>query len=1020
MIASVVRRFLFLFTSLPALAASVTLQWDPSPDAGIAKYVLHRGTASRVYDWITSVPISSTSVIVTNLVAGQIYYFSATAFDTNGVESDFSNEISYTPSVIASNSLPVAVSFSMATMEDQAVSSLLRGTDADSDPLSYQIATQPAHGAVSVSGNSVIYTPAANYFGTDQFTYTASDGKSLSAPATVTISVQAVNDPPTLNAIGSVVINEDAPAQTISLSGISAGPGESQTLSVTATVSVGGAIGAVAVNYSSPNSTGTLSFTPIANASGTNVITVTVNDGQASNNLVSRSFTVVVNPVNDAPTLYSIADLTIPQNAGTQSVSLSGISSGAPDEVQTLTITATSSNPALIPNPVVNYTSPNTLGNLQYTPAPNQSGTATITVTLNDGGAINNLISQAFKVTVQPAISNSPPVAASFSMATTEDQGVSSLLRGTDADSDPLTYQIATQPAHGALSLSGNSVIYTPAADYFGTDQFTYTTSDGKSVSAPATVTIGVQAVNDPPTLNAIGSVVINEDAPTQTISLSGISAGAAESQALSVTATVSSGGAVGAVAVNYSSPNSTGTLTFTPIANASGTNVITVTVNDGQATNNVVSRSFTVVVNPVNDTPTLNSITDITIPQNAGTQSVSLSGITSGAPEENQTLAVTASSSNPTLIPNLTVNYTSPNTSGNLQFAPAANQSGSAIITVSVNDGGASNNLVTRTFNVTVQPPPAVTGLTETASDARSLTFAWATDQSSTCVLNYGTTTNLGYSLAPTTGSSHSVTLSNLQPATTYFVQVNVSGAAGASQTAVQTAVTEPARVLLFSAEAATVTAPMAIVSSPLAQNGKYLTSALDNLGTAAFSLATPFGLNYRVWARVNTLLTGGSFFVSLDGSPERAAPVANTALGQWRWVLLADSSAAPLVLPMNDATHLLSLRAGTANTSLDELAIVNDPLWQPILPTTKPRLTMTFLSGSTVDLNWSVNAGNATNIAIEQSQDGIIFRQIAVVPATQTTYRVMGLKRRRDNYFRVSAYNSVDRTDYSNVTNF
>ena len=137
----------------------------------------------------------------------------------------------------------------------------------------------------------------------------------------------------------------------------------------------------------------------------------------------------------------------------------------------------------------------------------------------------------------------------------------------------------------------------------------------------------------------------------------------------------------------------------------AFGSAVITVTVNDGGASNNIVSRTFTVTVNPVNQAPTLNALANVTINEGAGQQTVTLSGITSGATNESQTLTVTASSSNTGLIPTPTVTYTSPNTTGSIRFTPAALAFGSAIITVTVNDGGASNNIVSRTFTVTVNP---------------------------------------------------------------------------------------------------------------------------------------------------------------------------------------------------------------------------------------------------------------------------------------------------------------------------
>ena len=62
--------------------------------------------------------------------------------------------------------------------------------------------------------------------------------------------------------------------------------------------------------------------------------------------------------MNQPPTLNSIGNLTINENAGLQTVNLSGISSGAANENQTLTVTAVSGNTGLIPNPTVNYTTP--------------------------------------------------------------------------------------------------------------------------------------------------------------------------------------------------------------------------------------------------------------------------------------------------------------------------------------------------------------------------------------------------------------------------------------------------------------------------------------------------------------------------------------------------------------------------------------------------------------------------------------------------------------------------------------
>ena len=180
-----------------------------------------------------------------------------------------------------------------------------------------------------------------------------------------------MNQPPTLNAISSLTINENAGLQTVSLSGITSGAtNENQTLVVTAVSSNTNLISNPTVYYTSANTNGTLTFMPANNGNGTATITVTVNDGGATSNMVTQTFTVTVNAVNQPPTLNTIANLTINENASLQTVPLSGISSGATNENQTLTLAAVSSNTNLISNPAVYYTNANTTGKLTFAPGP--------------------------------------------------------------------------------------------------------------------------------------------------------------------------------------------------------------------------------------------------------------------------------------------------------------------------------------------------------------------------------------------------------------------------------------------------------------------------------------------------------------------------------------------------------------------------------------------------------------------------------------------------------------------------
>ncbi len=618
-----------------------------------------------------------------------------------------------------------------------ATESVTLAWDTSTDPIvaGYNVYYGGASGAYTneiCAGNATNATISGLVEGTTYYfaatTYAASGMESpFSSEVSYLVPTNPIaNQPPTLNAINSLAINENAGLQTVNLSGIGSGaPNESQTLTVTATSSNAGLIPNPTVIYTSANSTGSLTFTPVANGNGTATITVTVNDGGTSNNIVTRTFTVTVNGANQPPTLNAISNLAINENAGLQTVGLSGIGSGAPNESQTLTVTATSSNAGLIPNPTVIYTSANSTGSLTFTPAVNGNGTATITVTVNDGGTSNNIVTQTFTVTVN-AVNQTPTLNAIGNLTINENAGLQTVSLsgiGSGATNENQTLTVTAVSSNTGLipnptvvytsANSTGSLTFTPAVNGNGTATITVTVNDGGTSNniVTQTFTVTVNAVNQTPTLNAIGNLAINENAGLQTVGLSGIGSGAAnENQTLTVTAVSSNTGLIPNPTVVYTSANSTGSLTFTPVANGNGTATITVTVNDGGTSNNIVTRTFTVTVNGANQPPTLNAIGNLAINENAGLQTVGLSGIGSGAANENQTLTVTAVSSNTGLIPNPTVIYTSANSTGSLTFTPVANGNGTATITVTVNDGGTSNNIVTRTFTVTVnganQPP--------------------------------------------------------------------------------------------------------------------------------------------------------------------------------------------------------------------------------------------------------------------------------------------------------------------------
>ena len=288
--------------------------------------------------------------------------------------------------------------------------------------------------AINTVLNGLTYIPTADFSGSEMLSLTTDDlghsgnGGALTDTDVFEITVTPVNDAPTLDALSGLTIDEDAEQQTVNLAGITAGGGESQPLKVTATSDNTGLIPHPAETYTTAEATGSLKFTPVTDQSGTATITVTVEDGGPDGDLdtpgdnatFSRTFDVTVNAVNDAPTLDSLADLTINEDAGQQTVNLTGITAGS-GESQPLKVTATSDNTGLIPHPAETYTTAEATGTLKFTPLSNQSGTATITVTVEDGGLDGDLdtlgdnatFSRTFDITVNANLEILGPVGVS-------------------------------------------------------------------------------------------------------------------------------------------------------------------------------------------------------------------------------------------------------------------------------------------------------------------------------------------------------------------------------------------------------------------------------------------------------------------------------------------------------------------------------------------------------------------------------------------------------------------------------
>ncbi len=200
-----------------------------------------------------------------------------------------------------------------------------------------------------------------------------------SKTATASVKVNWVNDAPTISAIASRTINEDSGT---------GGPftiGDEETsassLSVTATSSNTNVVpnGNIVLGGNGDNRT--ISISSKANAHGSARITVKVTDAHGKS--AQRSFTVTVTPVNDAPTVSAIPNVTIDedQNTGVRSFTVSDVETAA----GSLSVTAASSNTALVPNSNIVLAGSGSTRTIKVTPLPKRSGSATITVRVSDG-----------------------------------------------------------------------------------------------------------------------------------------------------------------------------------------------------------------------------------------------------------------------------------------------------------------------------------------------------------------------------------------------------------------------------------------------------------------------------------------------------------------------------------------------------------------------------------------------------------------------------------------------------------
>ena len=480
--------------------------------------------------------------------------------------------LAYDALQLGANNPPQADDQSFSTNEDTDLPITLTGSDPENNPLTFSVTAQPANGTLTGTPPYVTYQPDTDYFGPESFTFVANDGSSNSNPATISITVDPVNDPPTAND-DSVNTIEDTPV-AITLVGDDV-EGSPLTYLVASDPLHGTLTG------SAPN----LDYSPDLDYVGPDSFTFTVNDGSLDS--TPGIISIQVTATNDPPTA---TNKSVSTNEDTSLlVTLTG--SDLENDPLTYSITVQPANGTVTGIPP----------DVTYQPDADYNGPDSFTFVANDGSSNSN--PATISITVDPV--NDQPTANDDSVNTTEDISVAITLVGDDVEEDSLSYSIASDPLHGTLNGSAPNLDYLPDLNYFGPDSFTFAVNDGFLDSDPGTISILVSAANDPPTANN-QSIATDEDT------------------SLPITLTGSDPDDV-ILTFSIVTPPSNGTLSgsppfmsYQPDPEFNGSDSFTFLANDGTADSS--SGTVSITIHAVNDAPLANNISDSTEEDTADT----------------------------------------------------------------------------------------------------------------------------------------------------------------------------------------------------------------------------------------------------------------------------------------------------------------------------------------------------------------------------------------------------------------
>ncbi|MBN95818.1 MAG: hypothetical protein CL928_17395, partial [Deltaproteobacteria bacterium] len=491
-----------------------------------------------------------------------------------------SNIVSVSITIDPVNDGPVAVDDS-ATVDEGALYSipvLSNDSDVDDTLLYSNVSLQsfPANGTAVVDSSGISYThDGSEDTSSDTFTYQVSDGDLNSDTATVSITINSVNDPPTAVADAATVVpsgivvidvlaNDTDPDSTLSNSNITL---KSNPLNGTAFADSNG------VTYSHNGG-----------FSASDSFTYSVSDGEASSNTVTISITI--SSSNSTP--VAVADsATVDEGS---SVQVAVLANDTDDS------TLVYGNVSIVSAPT-NGTAVVASSGVTYSHDGSETTSDSFTYRVSDG----SLNSNTATVTIAVTPINDAPVATNDStvVAPGDSQLVDVLANDTDPDST-LVYgnvTIRRPPNNGTVSIGNNGITYTHNDDLSVEDSFTYRVSDGQLSSSETTVTVFVVSTNQPPVAVA-DSATVNEGATAQIDVLANDSD---PDSALNYdNITVQSAPSNGTAVVDNES------VTYVHDGSETTSDSFTYSVSDGELDSNTVTVSVT--VNPVNDAPVASS----------------------------------------------------------------------------------------------------------------------------------------------------------------------------------------------------------------------------------------------------------------------------------------------------------------------------------------------------------------------------------------------------------------------------